>query len=289
MFRDGYALASKFTHPVIVSQRNYSGKCSAGIATYVLVNDEGWIVTAGHVLKQLIELLQSAERFKNHGSNEATIRNDKSIDDKERRRRLKALGQLKPEDVTACAALWGNSPATITVSNVSILDGVDVGIGKLEGFTPTPNQVYPVFKDPSKNFDSGASLCKLGYPFYSITPTFDESKHQFELPADALPVPLFPIEGIFTRIARVVVQNAPDPGFPLLWVETSSPGLRGQSGGPTFDTKGTIWAIQCQTSHYDLGFNSKTPQIYNVGLGVHTETLFNVFDRNAVKYKVSDY
>jgi hypothetical protein len=289
MFRAGCALASKFTFPVIICQRTISGKCAAGIGAYVLVNKEGWIATAGHVLKQFVEGIQSVERCRNHGSTEAAIRADVTIDEKERRKRLRALGYPKPDDVSQCAIHWSGSPTTITVSNVSILDGVDLGIGKLEGFVPASGQIYPVFKDPSRDFDPGASLCKLGYPFHSISPTFDQVQQRFELPTDALPVPQFPIEGIFTRIAKVVVPNAPDPGFPLLWVETSSPGLRGQSGGPTFDTKGTVWAIQCQTSHYDLGFNSKTPQFYNVGLGVHTETLFNVFDRNAVKYEMSDY
>jgi hypothetical protein len=280
MFRDAYGIASKFTYPIIVSWRTVSGTCSAGLGAYVIVNEDGWIATAGHVLKQLMDLMQNTERVKNHTSNEAAIRNDKALDDKERRRRLKELGHIKPEDISHSSVLFGGSPTATSISNVTIV----------EGFVPNANQIYPVFKDPSKGLESGGvSLCKLGYPFHSIQPTFNDKEQRFELPKEALPVPLFPIEGILTRIANVVVTNAADPGIPLKWVETSSPGLRGQSGGPTFDKNAVIWAIQCQTSHFDLGFNSSVKQFFNVGLGVHPETMFNVFDRNAVKYKVSDY
>jgi hypothetical protein len=289
MFRDAFAIASKFTFPIIAPQRTIAGKCSAGIGTYLIVNNEGWIVTAGHVLKQLLEIMRAVERYQNHAGSEAAIRSDVTIDDKERRRRLKALGLLKPDDISHGSAFWGGSPTCNKLSNVTILEGVDLGIGRLDGFAPEPNQIYPIFKDPSRNFDPGVSLCKLGFPFHSIEPKFDIAQPRFEFPDGALPVPFFPIEGIFTRTALVAVPKAADPGFPLKWVETSSPGLRGQSGGPTFDTKGTVWAIQSHTHHHDLGFNSKTPQILNVGLGVHTETLFNVFNRNAVKYAVSDY
>lgn len=81
MFRDAYAIASRFTFPIIVSSRTVSGKCSAGIGAYMIVNQDGWIATAGHVLKQLIDLMQSTERVKNHTRDEAAIRNDKSLDD----------------------------------------------------------------------------------------------------------------------------------------------------------------------------------------------------------------
>jgi hypothetical protein len=35
----------------------------------------------------------------------------------------------------------------------------------------------------------------------------------------------------------------------------STPGLRGQSGGPAFDIDGKVWGVQCKTSHLDLDFD----------------------------------
>ena len=78
-------------------------------------------------------------------------------------------------------------------------------------------------------------------------------------------------------------------------LETSTPGLRGQSGGPIFDTNGDIWAIQSRTQHYDLGFKPKAMQsaqeehqFLNVGLGVHVQTVLGFLDQLGIKYQISD-
>ena len=41
------------------------------------------------------------------------------------------------------------------------------------------------------------------------------------------------------------------------YLETSSAGLLGQSGGPIFDIDGTVWAMQSRTTHLPLGFAPK--------------------------------
>jgi hypothetical protein len=83
MFRDACSVAPKFTFPVIVSMRTIGGKCTAGMGPYIVVNDEGWIVTAGHVLKQLADLAQSAQRCQTHSAKEAAIRANKALHYKE--------------------------------------------------------------------------------------------------------------------------------------------------------------------------------------------------------------
>jgi FtsP/CotA-like multicopper oxidase with cupredoxin domain len=104
----------------------------------------------------------------------------------------------------------------------------------------------------------------------------------------------FPIDGLFTR----TIEVPPPKGiaFPLKYVETSSPGLRGQSGGPTFCSKGAIWAIQSQTRHLPLGFSPeikdankthKEHQFLNVGMGIHTETVLGLFNQLAISHQVS--
>jgi hypothetical protein len=110
-------------------------------------------------------------------------------------------------------------------------------------------------------------------------------------------MPLFPIDGIFTRIREVVITPN-SPPYRILLVETSTPGLRGQSGGATFDTKGTVWAIQTRTIHVPLGFDPPVPggkagekehQFLNLGQGVHPETMFHLFNKNKIDFKVSNY
>jgi hypothetical protein len=136
----------------------------------VLVNADGWIVTAGHVLKQLVDLGAAVDKTNNHAAREAAIRADTTIDEKTRRSRLKALGHLTGDDFTHVSAFWGGSPTLPVITDMYILEAVDVGIGKLLGFVPSPGQTYPTFKDPTKDFDAGTSLCELGVSGSRETP-----------------------------------------------------------------------------------------------------------------------
>ena len=123
---------------------------------------------------------------------------------------------------------------------------------------------------------------------------FDEATGNFRLEQGTFPIPYFPIEGIFTR--NIYGGKSKDGKYDITFLETSSPGLRGQSGGPIFDTKGTIWAIQSKTNHLPLGFAPKITkngkeveenQFLNVGLGVHPLTLITFLKDNVVDFKIS--
>jgi hypothetical protein len=139
---------------------------------------------------------------------------------------------------------------------------------------------------------NGTSLCKLGFPFHSIQPEF--INNNFQLPPGSLPIPLFPLEGIYTR----KIEVRPNPGnYPLSYIETSTPGLKGQSGGPTFDVHGNIWAIQSSTKSLELGFGDSLQtgkeaehlrnQYLNVGWGIHSETIIGLLNEHNISYEVS--
>ena len=82
---------------------------------------------------------------------------------------------------------------------------------------------HPKFKNP-ENISPGTSLCKLGFPFVEVKPTFDVNTQQFDLPPNLLPLPLFPIEGIYTR--NLLQGKSADGSMDILYLETSSPGLK---------------------------------------------------------------
>ncbi|MCQ2070262.1 MAG: serine protease, partial [archaeon] len=67
------------------------------------------------------------------------------------------------------------------------------------------------------------------------------------------------------------------------YVETTTPGMRGQSGGPIFDTAGRIYAMQSRTEHIPLGFEVGN-QFMNIGMGVHGGTIRQVLDARKVDY-----
>ena len=165
----------------------------------------------------------------------------------------------------------------------------DISVGKIVNFDKNTLKEYPEFKNPKYNFDVGEFVCKLGFPFHNIIPHFHEKTQSFELPKGAVPLPLFPIEGMFAR-TRLIENEKRSVSF----IETSSPGLKGQSGGPIFDKFGRIWAMQSKTIHYPLGFSPATPdgknrehQFLNAGLGTHVETILSFLDSINVSYQVS--
>ena len=269
------------------------GKCATGIGALVVINKDGWIITAAHIVQQFQDLIGQTKSYIDHEAKKAKIKAS-GLSAKEKKKELSKLGKLSPKHVTNCSAWWGGDG--ITVKQAIAIPAADLAIAQLEHFDPNSVSHYPVFKDPTKDFDPGVNLCKLGFPFHSITPDWDEAKDAFQLPKDALPVPFFPIDGIFTRTTEIVVAGKQRP-FPLRWVETSSPGLRGQSGGPVVDTQGAIWAIQVNTAHFPLGFNPSVPgrprdkvhQFLNVGRGVHSETILGFLRENKIEHEVSTY
>jgi hypothetical protein len=178
------------------------------------------------------------------------------------------------------------------------IEAVDLAVGRLEPYPANFALHYPKIKDPTKEFHPGASLCKLGFPFHEIQPVWNEQEGKFEFAAGALPLPLFPIEGILTRFLQNPAWANAQP-FPLRQIETSSPGFRGQSGGPIFDVHGAIWGIQSHTLHQPLGFNPTVKgkdgkdhvehQFLNVGRGVHAETIIGLLNQLGVAFELSDH
>jgi hypothetical protein len=299
MFSGALKIANQFTFPVVVSRKTVAGVCGTSIGTYVVVNDDGWIVTAGHILKQWHKLTEGVAQTKKTIAERKKIEGDASLSNKEKQKKLSTLVVGK-NDHDECSAWWAHPGAQLkdfTYLDLEIPgfgDAIDIGIGRLDPFDPGWVKKYPTFKDPTKDFDPGRSLCKLGFPFHKIAPVWDVKSNQFLLPPGALPMPRFPIEGIFTRTAEVKIQGLPSPlPYPVKYVEVSTPGLKGQSGGPIIDVKGNVWAIQAKTSHLALGFDPAGPngqkehQFLNVGLGVHPETIFGLFKDNGIKYDIS--
>jgi hypothetical protein len=294
MFRTAYAIASKFTWPVVLSRKTVAGKCSSSIGACVVLNREGWILTCFHITQSFQKMMQECAFVRSVRAQADAIKADPALSAKQRSKKLAELPKITAEMTEQCSAWWGRDGVRLVSARG--IEVIDLAVGKLDPFDPAWVQAYPFIKDPAKDFDQGVSLCKLGYPFHRIEPVWDQTVGSFRLPPGALPLPRFPIEGIFTRNVDVVVRNAPQPPFPLRWVETSSPGLKGQSGGPTFDHNGWIWAIQARVLSIPLGFDGeieikkvkhKVPQFLNVGLGVHPTTIIGLLDQMKVKYDVS--
>jgi len=269
-----------------------SVKCTGG--AFVVLNSEGWIITVAHLWEPMRTYQQHITEQEAHNQQLKTIQQDQGLTAKQRSKKLR---QIKPNPSWTVNVSYWWARDGVSIQDVRVLPEGDILIGRLEPFEEAiVNKTYPVIKDPSKNLNPGTSLCKLGFPFHELKSYWDKTNNRFVLAEGVLPVPRFPIEGIFTRNAAI--GKSKDGKYEIQLIETSSPGLRGQSGGPIFDINGTIWAIQSRTSHFALGFNPKVKkngreieenQFLSVGLGVHPELLVAFLTDNGISFKISDY
>src|SRR5438094_4486680 len=51
MFAKAYEIAAAFTYPVIVSTRFFDDTVQCSLASFIVVNDDGWVITAAHVIE----------------------------------------------------------------------------------------------------------------------------------------------------------------------------------------------------------------------------------------------
>lgn len=302
MFRNAHSIASKFTLPFVISRREVGGQCASGLGALTMINDEGWFLTAFHMLEAWGALTQECANTKAHEDRINAINNDPALNRQQKRQQLGQLGSVKTTANKACSAWFGVGHPVRIVHSVG-LPGVDLGVGRLQPWQPNWCGGYATIKDPARDFTPGASLCRLGFPFHEITPTYDPQAG-FRLPAGTTPIPIFPNEGILTRFGNIQVidgntNQVIQPPFPWQYIETSSPGLRGQSGGPIVDTQGSVWGVQVNTVSYALNLEApgKPPkfkehlehQFLNVGQGVHATTILGLLNEQGVRFQLSAY
>jgi len=289
MFAKACSIARQFTFPIIISNRTANGKCNAGIGTYIIINPDGWFVTAFHIIAQLDSLGKENKNYQDIIAKRAEVENNQDL---KKHVKMSMLNKMKiqPTAITNFSVFLGIDG--LSIGEVYAIPEADIAIGRLLNFKKEMVKTYPEFKDPKEPMEQGTSLCKLGFPFHSIEPTFDDQKG-FILPPGSLPIPIFPINGIYTR--TVNIQNKAGKQYPLMYIETSVPGLMGQSGGPTFDVNGAIWAIQSQTHHMKLGFGGNQKhskevehlkyQYLNVGWGTHALTVTAFLNEKKIAFQ----
>ncbi len=304
MFTKAYSTASGFTLPVVISSRLGNDECHSIIGACVVVNQDGWVLTVAHLMQEIQRQQNSALQHRSHDTEVQELEQDIVSNRPYRKKRVHTLHRPSKTAVKNHSVWWGKDGAQLI--DITMMPAADLALGRLEPFNPDWVAQYPVFKNPASGYVPGRSLCRLGFPFHEIKPTYDEEKNAFVLPEGSVPLPLFPIEGIFTRVVIAPMLQAgggepagSQPTEAGKFIETSSPGLAGQSGGPIVDTDGLVWALQSHTRHYSLGFNPPVPtrrknvaqkehQFLNVGLGVHTEPILRFLKSRGVEHQVAD-
>lgn len=266
MFISAIERVSRFTRPVNSIIRLYGGKqLIPGSATIFFVNDKGYAITCKHVVDMLMNAENINRSFAAFKQERNTIINDNKF--KAALRGLELKYKYNPDTVIQVKNNFVDCVDTMSGFTCTPHPTLDLAIIKFNDYNQLYYQDHARFlKDPS-GIKQGKFLCRLGFPFPEFTNyTFNAATDDIEWTNQGIRnSPQFPIEGMVTRF--LAEQNG------LYGIELSTPGLRGQSGGPLFDEKGTIYGMQFSTKHLHLGFDL-----------VDKEIMVN----NGVK-KVSDY
>lgn len=292
MFVDAIEDVSRFTRAIQFISRNYNEKTvTGGAATMFFVNELACAVTCKHVIDLIGNRTSINQNYANFKQEKAQLKHDSSY--------KKALKQLEEK--------YKYNAETIVQLNERFLDCTtdpelrfrwinhpkyDLSIIIFEQFRQPLYQSYARFLKDGSTLKQGKSLCRLGYPFPEFT-NFEYNEQVDDIAwtnNGIIGTPRFPIDGMLTR-------HLVDEGT-LFGVELSTPGLRGQSGGPLFDRNGLVCGMQSKTNALHLGFdmmnaehniNGKTVKVNNqpflhVGHCVHSDIIKSFLAQNGIKF-----
>ena len=191
MFAKAWEVAAGFTRPVALSQCRVDGKVECSLGAFVIVNAEGWVLTASHLVAPHEALRDEVVRVRAAEADAAAIDQDPTITAKEKARRKRKL-RPAPDAVKDYSYWWGQDG--VSLSEAARVEAADIAVVKLNGLDMSGVPSFPRFKDPATTMKPGRSLCRLGYPFHVIDAVYDEqaTPKAFRFPAGAVPPPLFP-------------------------------------------------------------------------------------------------
>lgn len=291
MFVNAIEEVAKFTRPIHTISRNYKEKIvSPGAATLFFVNEDGCAITCKHV----IDLIGNRPNI--NANYEKFSKERDAIGKNQFNRRLKELEtryNYKPDTIVQLNELFVGC-TTEPIFNFKWVNHIkyDLSIVIIENFKNPSYQSHAVFLKDTSVLKQGRFLCRLGFPFPEFT------NFQYNTTTDNIEwtntgqveTPRFPIEGMLTRHLL--------DGSKVVGLELSTPGLRGQSGGPLFNDKGLICGMQCSTNQLHLNFDmknfeyktgGKTIKVTNqpflhVGYCIHVDIIKEFLTQNNIKF-----
>jgi hypothetical protein len=224
MFVHAIENVSRFVRPICFVERLNNDELISGTSSIFFVNDEGVAITCKHVINTLIGF----DKLKNN--------------------------KLENTEIKDAIVSFHNCYEVINSLQYILHPTYDLAIIKFNGI----GKLYDghcIFLKDDLEIKQGKSLCRLGYAFpefnnYKIN---SDDKLTFTNQGNTN-VPLFPIDGIITRLVKDEKQ--------IFGIEMSTPGFNGQSGAPLFDTKGIIYGMQSLTKHFHLGFDITNKEVH---------------------------
>lgn len=293
MFVKAIEEIQKFTRPVHTIVRHYHNDfIQPGAATLFFVNELGVAITCKHVLDQLLGEHIINSNYTNFKAEKKLL--GTKIDGKYKKKLKELETKYNYASRESVAQLKNN---LINCTDSSSYDCIphptlDLAILKFKNVTKNYYTSYATFLKDGTQLKQGKSLCRFGFPFAEFTNyEYDLSNDEINFTKTGkMDSPPFPIDGIITRHVA--------EGQNIVGIELSTPGLKGQSGGPLFDNNGLVCGMQFGTAQFHLGFDEQKIEIIskgkktniinhsflNVGRCVHVDAIKEFLKLHNVKY-----
>lgn len=297
MFVDAIEKVDQFTRPIHFIARYYGGaEIIPGSATLFFVNELGCAITCRHVAEQVLQgdaLYGHFLKFKAE-----TRRFEKEKNYALHLKRLEDHYKMAKDTTIRLRANFVNSVSNFKSMTTHLHPTQDLAIIQFNDFETSYYRGHAYFLRDGRKIRQGKSLCRMGYPFPEFTNyRYNKDLDDIEWTNEGrLNTPSFPIDGIVTRQIGDPVSNQ------VVGVELSTLGLRGQSGGPLFDTNGLVYGMQSATRHLHLGFDQINREVVidgkkqrvsnypflNVGQCVHVDVIKQFLREKSIKFYEAD-
>jgi hypothetical protein len=291
MFSSAIDQVANFTRPINTILRTYGGKkVIPGSSTLFFVNEEGYAVTCKHVIESLAPADTINNNFKKFKEELSAIpRNGKF---KQALKGLELKYKFQAETIVQIRNSFVDCVNKMSGFTWHLHPEHDLAILKFNDYDKLLYQGHAIFLKDDSQAKQGMFLCRLGFPFPEFSNfSYNEERDDIEWTAEGIhATPRFPIEGMITRFLGK--DNK------IFGIEMSTPGLRGQSGGPMFDKDGIVYGMQFSTKHLHLGFDMEEKEILvqnklkkvtdysflHLGQCIHANVIKEFLKEKGVKY-----
>ncbi len=150
MFTHAIDVATRFTNPFVGLRRRASGEVFTTMGAFIAVNAEGWVLTSGHIVEEILLRKNDAR---------GPSREDEGGD-----------RVVAHSEIWAVPGFMATQPHLV---EVHINHVADLGLCKIEPFDAESVSAYPVFRDvAAAPIEQGMSVCRLGFPFCDVPATY---------------------------------------------------------------------------------------------------------------------
>ena len=284
MFKEAIKSNVNYIKPIVSAYKTpYSDEVYGSMATVMVINEEGYVLTCRHIAENIIAADKIMAAYKD-------IKKE-LIENKVPPKKIYKKYGVTEDSAIIFRNVFLNLIESWQGMEIFMHEYLDLALIKFDN----PGKIYcnsfPIFaKD---NAEPGEYLCRLGFPYPEINCfTYNYASKDIVIKDffDSNLQP-FPLDGMLTRILL-------DDKKEISLFEMTNAALSGQSGGPIFNKDGIVVGMQIGNASKDIGLDIDTKLKRNAsditvkqysfadfGIGINVTAIKNFLDKHKVKYK----